>query len=184
MQYKELIDARTRKGITQAELAEKIGVGRALISKYENGMISPTIAQLQKISDALEVPLIRLIPLSAERYLKTASEEVAPHIDKQAGGKADQILKHIKIAKSLGEGDEQWYATILEQILLASSKEDVANIYKQIPDEKVGVFNLFTLMIDLMNNLSKEANEELFSRLGYLLDSSNPDNLKAPDEEE
>lgn len=47
--------------MTQQELAQKIGVKRAVISKYESGSIEPSLTQLQKIADALGVPLGNLL---------------------------------------------------------------------------------------------------------------------------
>lgn len=52
---------RKKKGMTQEELARKIGVKRAVISKYESGSIEPSLTQLQKIADALGVPLGTLL---------------------------------------------------------------------------------------------------------------------------
>lgn len=48
--------ARKAAKLTQEELAEKIGVKRSVISKYENGIIDPSISQVQKIADALGIP--------------------------------------------------------------------------------------------------------------------------------
>ena len=47
--------ARKEKGITQQELAERIGVNRATISKYESGQISIPFAQFMEIASALEI---------------------------------------------------------------------------------------------------------------------------------
>ena len=48
---------RKEKGITQEELAEKIGVKRAAISKYESGSIELTVSMLDKIAAALGTDL-------------------------------------------------------------------------------------------------------------------------------
>lgn len=57
-------DARKQRGMTQSELAEKLGVNRATLSKYENGQIDPTASQLMKISEILGVPLYYLLGYS------------------------------------------------------------------------------------------------------------------------
>lgn len=109
MQYKELIAARTKKRITQAELADKIGVGRALISKYENGMIDPTITQIRKIAAALEVPVTQLLPLDSD-YLEgkednlsgEEKQEISEEIEgarKQIQGLSQQGLEQVKAFK-------------------------------------------------------------------------------------
>lgn len=47
--------ARCAKAITQEELAKAIGVGRAVISKYENDFITPKIETIEKIAKVLNV---------------------------------------------------------------------------------------------------------------------------------
>ena len=48
---------RKEKGLTQSQLAEKMGVKTATISKYEKGIVVPPLKQLQKISEVLGVPI-------------------------------------------------------------------------------------------------------------------------------
>ena len=52
---------RKQKGITQQQLAEKIGVQHAVISKYENGKIEPSLTQIKAIAKALDVNTVDLI---------------------------------------------------------------------------------------------------------------------------
>ena len=54
-------ECRKRKGLSQEELANKIGVKRAVVSKYETGKISPRIEIIQKISRVLGVPVHELV---------------------------------------------------------------------------------------------------------------------------
>ena len=46
---------RKEKGYTQHELANKLGVSQAMVSRWENGEENFTIATLAKISTALEI---------------------------------------------------------------------------------------------------------------------------------
>ncbi|WP_373845451.1 helix-turn-helix domain-containing protein [Clostridium sp.] len=52
---------RTTKNITQEQLAETTGIKQSIISRYENGTIIPPIPKLEIISQALEVPINKLI---------------------------------------------------------------------------------------------------------------------------
>lgn len=61
-------NARKRLGMTQNELAEKLGINRATLSKYENGQIDPTVSQLMKIADALNLPLFDLFFADSDDY--------------------------------------------------------------------------------------------------------------------
>jgi transcriptional regulator with XRE-family HTH domain len=46
---------RDKKGLSQTELADKSGVSRVMIGKYERGEAIPSIDAAKKIADALEV---------------------------------------------------------------------------------------------------------------------------------
>lgn len=61
-------NARKRLGMTQNELAKKLGINRATLSKYETGQIDPTVSQLMKIADALNLPLFDLFFADSDDY--------------------------------------------------------------------------------------------------------------------
>lgn len=48
-----LIDARTKKGLTQKELAQKIGTKQSAIARLESGSINPSLEFLQKIAQVM-----------------------------------------------------------------------------------------------------------------------------------
>jgi DNA-binding XRE family transcriptional regulator len=48
---------RRRVGITVSELAAAAGLSGGMLSKIENGQISPSLASLQALASALNVPL-------------------------------------------------------------------------------------------------------------------------------
>lgn len=48
-------EARKSAGMTQEEVAEKLGISRSVIAKYETGAISPTIDRLIEIMDAIGI---------------------------------------------------------------------------------------------------------------------------------
>ena len=49
-----LIEHRLKNGLTQADLAKKIGTKQSAISRFESGIYNPTITFLYKIADALD----------------------------------------------------------------------------------------------------------------------------------
>ena len=53
--------ARKEKGMTQKQLGAGIGVSQAAIGQFENGESNPKVSTLQKIADALEIPIGELI---------------------------------------------------------------------------------------------------------------------------
>lgn len=53
----QLITFRLRCGVTQAELAKKVGTKQSVISRFESGTENPTLGFLRKITDALGAQL-------------------------------------------------------------------------------------------------------------------------------
>lgn len=60
-----IIDARAKRGMTQAKLAKKIGTKQSAIARFESGRSNPTFAFVQKLSDALDLKIT-----AAPRYVK------------------------------------------------------------------------------------------------------------------
>jgi len=55
-----LKDRRSELGLTQAELAEKVGVTRKTVNTVENGVFTPSATLAIKLSQALEISVERL----------------------------------------------------------------------------------------------------------------------------
>lgn len=47
---------RKAKSLTQAELAERIGVSTEMVSKMERGIAAPSFSTIEKLADELGVP--------------------------------------------------------------------------------------------------------------------------------
>ncbi|ACX52463.1 transcriptional regulator, XRE family [Ammonifex degensii KC4] len=59
----ELVRRRLEKGLTQEELARRIGTRQSAIARLESGRTSPTLRMLKKVADALDADLeVRLRP--------------------------------------------------------------------------------------------------------------------------
>lgn len=54
----QLIEARMKKGITQEQLAKKMGTKQAAIARLESGNANPTMVFLEKLVSALGSKLI------------------------------------------------------------------------------------------------------------------------------
>ena len=48
-----IIEARRKKGITQDDLAQKIGTKQSVISRLESGRANPSVAFLKRLAQAL-----------------------------------------------------------------------------------------------------------------------------------
>lgn len=55
MDYRKIREARKAAGKSQEDLAQFLRVNRATISKYESGIIEPSISQLARIARYLDV---------------------------------------------------------------------------------------------------------------------------------
>ena len=52
-----VIDARTKTGVTQKELAKRIGTKQSVISRLESGRANPSVAFLKRFAKALNARL-------------------------------------------------------------------------------------------------------------------------------
>ncbi|MBE3638844.1 helix-turn-helix domain-containing protein [Mangrovicoccus algicola] len=57
---REVRELRRRQRLTGAELAAAAGLSVGMLSKIENGVISPSLATIQTLAHALRVPLVQL----------------------------------------------------------------------------------------------------------------------------
>jgi len=55
---KKLTISRSRKGISQREFAEKIGITQSALARFETGRINPTLSFLQKVTNGLGLKLV------------------------------------------------------------------------------------------------------------------------------
>jgi transcriptional regulator with XRE-family HTH domain len=58
---KLLKTARVEAGLTQAELAQRLGVNQSFVSKYESGERRLDLIELRNICKALGIPLLSFV---------------------------------------------------------------------------------------------------------------------------
>ena len=81
-----LRDLRESRGLSARQLAAQAGVSAAMVSRTENGLVSPSISTLSALSRALGVPLVSL-------FRETASDHTDfTHVKKGGGLKSTRIL--------------------------------------------------------------------------------------------
>ena len=68
---RKISDARRRSGLTQSDLALRVGVTAQAVSKWETGRSCPDIAILDEIADALGISLFELLGMD-ERGMFTS----------------------------------------------------------------------------------------------------------------
>ena len=70
-------EQRRNYGLTQKQLAEKMGVAEITIRQYELGKRIPSLDALQKIADAIEMSVRDLIPPGRNDIIKSEDPEYA-----------------------------------------------------------------------------------------------------------
>lgn len=76
-------EARSKAGLTQQQLADKLGVSQQYIGNYESGKRYPKIQTLQKIADALGVSVTEF--LGGELLTTVPTCELVEELEKRAG---------------------------------------------------------------------------------------------------
>ena len=61
-----LREARERKGISQKDMAEKIGVAKSTYSLYESGKREPSVDTIKKIADILNISADTLLGIEEQ----------------------------------------------------------------------------------------------------------------------
>lgn len=143
-----LRDARKAMKMTQEDLAKKIGVKRAVISKYETGLISPSADTLQKIANVLNVSMADL--LTIDPHTRWATQDDFDRLDAVSGnevidkdGVAIEFVTE-KLDKVLKEHKQDVTLSTLSRILgIEDLKEsDLDNVSKEIDIKKEKLISL------------------------------------------
>lgn len=75
---KRLYELRQNAGLTQRELARKIGVDRTTVTKWENGGSAPAIGKLHQLAAALNCTIAELVNEDEKQDGKKAKHKL-PH---------------------------------------------------------------------------------------------------------
>ena len=159
MDCRMIRDARKRKGITQDELAKKLGINRATLSRYETGAIDPPMSQVEKILDVLELSPANFI--SSEE--KEEIEEVADAMREwEADPNKIEEYKRVAALDALGR-------RAITASIEAREKADQATIeaFKDVSDR-----NIRTWSIELLDHMNRSGRIEALQILEVL--SENP----------
>ena len=74
-----LLLLRKQRGLTQKELAAKVGTTQTVISRLESASVKPSLETILKVAEALDAAVdIRLLPLEAMREAEK-TDEIASH---------------------------------------------------------------------------------------------------------
>ena len=101
----KLIVLRDRAGLSQMELADRLGVSRQAVSRWESGDTTPSVDKLKTLAKIYGVSLDWLLGDTADRELPEAAKPEAdrPPDDAPAGkeGEKKQKIRAIAIALTI-----------------------------------------------------------------------------------
>ncbi len=138
--------ARKKSGLTQEDVAQKLGVSRQTISKWETDETLPDIRQSKRMALLYNVSLDDLIEFDAdvreiEQVIEQTSEETQSKIDRTAvwGKKYPILLQYqsevnipnykVRLTEMLEELKKEYRYTELDAFLVL--KDILAKIWKQ-----------------------------------------------------
>lgn len=85
---------RKSRGLTQAQVAEVIGVEKETVSRIETGVISPTLLRLQQIADVLECPIGELFKVPSPEPCEMAGF-IADMLRELPVGERELVLRFV-----------------------------------------------------------------------------------------
>ncbi len=109
---------RKQKGWTQRELAERIESDASYINRIETGKLNPSIAALERIADALECSIDRLV----KGKVKAAEIQIR---DKD-------LSERMRLLDSLDEDDRKAMTHIIDALLTKKRIRELLNGENQI----------------------------------------------------
>ncbi len=137
---------RKEQGLTQAQLAEKIGVSDRAVSKWENGKALPDASNMLDVCEVLGISVNEL--LTGERVDQSTYKELA-----------ESRLIEIKKLEEWKNKDLDslqmlvfWMSVIASFALICAVDLDLSNIEKIVIKIIAIVFELITLSVLLFNN--------------------------------
>ena len=95
---KFILEMRKQKGLTQKELAEKVGISDKTISKWECGNSMPDISYLEALCNSLEISVNELLSgqcLSEESYSEKAEENIMALMKENENNKKEGVGRSI-----------------------------------------------------------------------------------------
>lgn len=123
-----LAQARKKAGLTQEAVAEKLGVSRQTISKWETDETLPDIRQSKKLADLYQVTLDELVAFDLEvQELTEMIDRVSDEVVEKVDWTAVWAQKYPILARYPQEMDTALYAEALRALLAQLQREQGYN---------------------------------------------------------
>ena len=101
---RHIAERRRTRGMTQQELAERVGIESVTLSRMETGVSIPSIARLADIADALDTRLAELVS-GVSSYASDQAREIAESLAPLSAEDRTLVIGIVKrLAARLGGG--------------------------------------------------------------------------------
>lgn len=151
--YEKLYELRRASGMSQEELAEKLGVSRQAVSKWESGATQPELSKLIELSKLYSVSVDELLSLEHAKPEQDAAESpVQSNTEKAPAEKLsfrDFCIQHKKI---IGCADVAAVAAVALAALIAVG----VHYNNRINSLSMQVNDLRSQLYNVQNNLSNQ----------------------------
>jgi len=95
---KRIAESRKKKGWTQEELAEKSKLHNTYIGAVERGEVNISVKSLEKIANALNLPVIEFFRTVKSTILQTEKEKIIEDINKRL---RKQKIKNLELVSKV-----------------------------------------------------------------------------------
>ncbi|TGY65679.1 helix-turn-helix transcriptional regulator [Dubosiella muris] len=113
-----LFHARRKKGYSQEDVAERLGVSRQTISKWETGETIPDVFQAKTMARLYDIPLDELIELDATLFeIEAIIAKTDEAVDEKIDWTSAWAKKYPVLARYPQTINTAYYARAIEQLL-------------------------------------------------------------------
>ena len=143
-----LAQARKKNGLSQEEVAEKLGVSRQTVSKWETGETLPDIQQAKRLSLLYHLTLDQLVEFDLDcQEIQQAISRVKPETEKKIDWSAMWGQKYPVLLQYPETVDQTPY------------REGLSAMLKQLREEYgYGKQDAFLVLKDILGKIWKETN--------------------------
>ena len=119
---KSIIAQRRKRGLTQEELAEKLDVSPAAISKWERGISIPELSMVCKLADCFEISVDELLGRAncllpeEEKYSEKSMKQYDLELRKSVVTKYENRVGNMNLLDELADVDDKLIQLVLRKL--------------------------------------------------------------------
>lgn len=119
---KSIIAQRKKRGLTQEELAEKLNVSSAAISKWERGISTPELSMVCKLADCFEISVDELLGRThcllpeEEKYSEESMKQYDLELRQNIVVKYENRVGKVKLLDELTDVDDKVIQLVLRKL--------------------------------------------------------------------